>query len=136
MTKLEDLDQILASSKPSEPQYFLEPSVATSHMQVMATYGNPIVFGVTGNSMAKPTSPSRLNDTGRMASIHYGRIAPADSPPDDHWAQSQNDSKESAAKSKQHDSATASRPPKPRKSKKKPSTKENEEVKRIWREIG
>jgi hypothetical protein len=109
--KLEDLDQILAYSEPSEPQYFLEPSVATSQMQVMATYGNPTVFGVTGNSMAKPTSPSRLNDTGS-------------------WAQSQKESKESAAKSKQHDSATASKPTKPRKSKKKPSTKENEEVKR------
>jgi hypothetical protein len=145
-TQNDDLDLILASESSQSPP-FTKHSVTNAQMQGIATYDNPVVFGVTEleglpasnwSPMAKPTSPARMkmelaNDTGQRTSIRYGQITPVDSPPEDSRATAKSERKTSTVKSKQDDSGAlseASKLKKPRKSKKKSLTKDQEEAKR------
>lgn len=141
-----DLDLILASAS-SQPPSFTKRSVSNGHMQVISAYDNLTVIGVTEleeppasnwSPVAKSTSPSTVrvetvNDTGQRTSIRYGQITPVDSPPKDSQAAAKTERKAPTIKSRQDDSGALSEPPKlkkPRKSKKKPLTKEQGEAKR------
>lgn len=146
-TQNDDLDLILTSGS-SQPPSLTKHSASNTQMQGISTYGNPTVFGVTEleefptndwSLMAKPTSFATMkteleNDTSRKTSIRYGQITPVDSPPKDSQAAVSNRERNaSIAKSRQADSGASSehlKLKKPRKSKKKPLTKEQEESKR------
>jgi len=120
------------------------PSSQAVQMQGLASYHNPLYssLGVPSlnywNSDIKPTaSPAKImtqmgNDTSRRTSLRYGQITPVDSPPDDSLPPAQKAARQST-KNKGDDLAQSNETPKvkkPRKSKKKAMTKEQEESKR------
>jgi hypothetical protein len=149
----EDLDRILENPSSafldknvgaanSVPAF--DPSSQAVQMQGLASYHNPLYssLGVPSlngwNSDIKPTaSPAKImtqmgNDTSRRTSLRYGQITPVDSPPDDSLPPAQKAARQ-PTKNKGDDSAQSNETPKvkkPRKSKKKAMTKEQEESKR------
>jgi hypothetical protein len=122
-------------------------SSQATQMQGLTSYHNTL-YAPTGlrvpslndwtADIKQTASPARImtqmdNDTGRRTSLRYGQITPVDSPPDDSLPPAQKIARQSSAKSKGDDAVQPNEPPKvkkPRKSKKKPMTKEQEESKR------
>lgn len=152
----DDLDRILGNpgsafsdknigAANSVPMF--DPSSQATQLEDLASYHNPLYTfpgpGVPSlndwTADIKPTgSPARImtqmdNDNGRRTSLRYGQITPVDSPPDDSLPPAQKAARQSSAKNRGDDSAQSREIPKikkPRKSKKKPMTKEQEESKR------
>jgi len=153
----DDLDRILENTGPalldknngvSNPVSMFDLSGQTTQMQGLTSYHNPL-YASTGlrvrslndwTADIKPTaSPARImtqmdNDAGRRTSLRYGQITPVDSPSDGSLPLAQKVARQSSAKSKGGDAVQSnelSRVKRPRKSKKKPMTKEQEESKRM-----
>jgi hypothetical protein len=152
----DDLDRILGSTGPpsldknlgaTHPESILNPLSQGPQVHGLTSYDSSL-FSSTGlgvpslndwDSDVKPTaSPARIttkmaNDTGRRTSLRYGQITPIDSPLDDALSPLQKTTRHSSSKKKGDDSMTSNEAPKvkkPRKSKKKPMTMEQEEAKR------
>jgi hypothetical protein len=145
----DDLDKILASSDSPATRAgsVLNPLRQSTQMQGIAPYGTPSVFGASdaGNiptsawksTLRRSASPARLKtdmaNPNMRTSMRYGQITPVDSPPEDSLSTTQKDSKTPSLKHKLDETTLPEAPPKvkkPRKSKKKPLTKEQEEAKR------